>query len=76
MDPNLEFGINESSTPVSNEIYQRLFGKLIYLFLTRPDLAYSVGIVSQFMSDPKEENMEAVYRILKYLKFTPGFGQT
>ncbi|KAL4388179.1 hypothetical protein GQ457_09G023630 [Hibiscus cannabinus] len=74
MDPNLEFGRNESNIPVSEETYQRLVGKLIYLSLTRPDLAYSVGIVSQFMSDPKEEHLEAVYRILKYLKFTPGFG--
>ncbi|KAF5456016.1 hypothetical protein F2P56_025533 [Juglans regia] len=31
-------------------------------------------MVSQFMNNPNEEHMEAVYRILRYLKLTPGRG--
>nr|KYP39692.1 Retrovirus-related Pol polyprotein from transposon TNT 1-94 [Cajanus cajan] len=54
--------------------YQRLVGKLIYLSHTRPDIAYSVSIVSRFMHSPSEEHMTTVYRILKYLKGSPGKG--
>lgn len=51
-----------------------MVGKLIYLTHTRPDIAFSVSVVSQFMHSPEEEHLEAVYRILRYLKRTPGKG--
>ncbi|XP_050889330.1 uncharacterized mitochondrial protein AtMg00810-like [Lathyrus oleraceus] len=51
--------------------YQILVGKLIYLSHTRPDIAFSVSVVSQFMHSPFEEHLEAVYRILRYLKENP-----
>ena len=54
--------------------YQRLVGRLIYLSHTRPDIAYAVSVVSQFMHDPGKEHMLAVQRILQYLKGTPGAG--
>ncbi|KAJ0469227.1 putative RNA-directed DNA polymerase [Helianthus annuus] len=54
--------------------YQRIIGRLLYLQVTRPDIAYSVNILSQFVSDPRKEHMEAVTRILRYLKATPGQG--
>ncbi|XP_061354632.1 secreted RxLR effector protein 161-like [Gastrolobium bilobum] len=54
--------------------YQRLVGKLIYLSHTRPDIAYSVSIMSRFMHSPSEQHMNAVYRILRYLKGSPGKG--
>ncbi|CAL9003229.1 unnamed protein product [Prunus brigantina] len=56
------------------ERYQRLVGKLIYLAHTRPDIAYAVSVVSQFMHAPSEDHMAAVTRILRYLKVTPGKG--
>ncbi|XP_042067375.1 uncharacterized mitochondrial protein AtMg00810-like [Salvia splendens] len=51
--------------------YQRLVGKLIYLSHTKPDIAYVVGVVSQFMHAPQEEHWEAALRIVRYLKGTP-----
>ncbi|KAK5845013.1 hypothetical protein PVK06_001165 [Gossypium arboreum] len=59
---------------VDKRSYQRLVGKLIYLSHTRPDIAYAVGVVSQFMHNPKESHLRAVYQILQYLKGTPGKG--
>ncbi|XP_040366874.1 secreted RxLR effector protein 161-like, partial [Rosa chinensis] len=60
--------------PTDRSRYQRLVGRLIYLAHTRPDVAYAVSVVSQFMHNPSESHMDAVMRILKYLKSAPGRG--
>ena len=56
------------------ERYQKLMGKLIYLAHTRPDISYAVGVVSRFMHCPQVKHMEAVMRILRYLKGTSNRG--
>ena len=47
-------------------------GKLIYLSHTRPDIAYAVCVVSQFVHDPRKPHMDAVEHILRYLKTASG----
>ncbi|KAL1564211.1 hypothetical protein AAHA92_06584 [Salvia divinorum] len=54
--------------------YKRLVGKLIYLSYTTPDIAYVVGVVSQFMHSPQEEHWQAVLRVVRYLKMTAEHG--
>ena len=53
---------------------QRLVGKLIYLTITRPNISFAVGVVSQFMQSPHNDHWDAVIRILRYIKRTPGQG--
>lgn len=65
-------GAAEENSSVDKEKYQGLVEKLIDLSHTRPDIGFSVSVVSQFMNNPREKHLEAVYRILKYLKMTPG----
>jgi hypothetical protein len=60
--------------PTDRARYQRLVGRLIYLTHTRPDVAYAVSVISQFMHNPSESHMDAVVRILRYLKSAPGRG--
>lgn len=43
---------------------------LIYLSHTRPDIAYVVGVIIRFMHLSQTQHMEAVMRILRYLKGT------
>ncbi|XP_039136472.1 uncharacterized mitochondrial protein AtMg00810-like isoform X2 [Dioscorea cayenensis subsp. rotundata] len=74
MDPNSKLGSREDCAPVDKARYQRLVGKLIYLSHTRPDICFAVSLVSQFMNNPTEEHLDAVYRILRYLKMSPGQG--
>ncbi|KAL6335920.1 hypothetical protein AAG906_003545 [Vitis piasezkii] len=68
--------LGEYSDQVSTDKvrYQRLVGKLIYLSHTRPDIAYAVSVVSQFMHNSSEDHMGVVIRILRYLKSSPGKG--
>ena len=63
-----------NQTLINKERYQRLVGKLIYLSHTRPDIAYAVSLVSQFMHCSSEDHMSVVVRILWYLKSSPGRG--
>jgi Reverse transcriptase (RNA-dependent DNA polymerase) len=71
---NIKLGEFPNQVPVDKHRYQRLVGKLIYLSHTRPDIAYAVSLVSQFMHNPSKEHVEAVTRILRYLKGAPGRG--
>ena len=60
--------------PTDKSRYQRLVGRLIYLSHIRPDLAYVVSVVSQYMHNPSKDHMNVVMRILRYLKSALGKG--
>ena len=47
-------------------------GELIYLNHTRPDIAFMVGLLNQFMHDPKETHLHAAHRVFAYLKGAAG----
>ncbi|KAF5444723.1 hypothetical protein F2P56_033831, partial [Juglans regia] len=55
-------------------LYRSLVGALQYLTITRPDLAYSVNSVSQYLHAPTDAHFQAVKRILRYVKGTLHFG--
>lgn len=52
--------------------YQRLVGRLMYLTITRPDIAFAVQNLSQFIHAPKLSHMEAALRVVKYIKQASG----
>jgi hypothetical protein len=74
MEPNLKLMPDEGDFVDDPDTYRRLVGKLIYITITRPDISYAVSIVSQFMTHPRVPHMNAVIRILKYLKNAPSRG--
>ena len=66
---------SEDGEPLENiQQFQRLVGKLIYLTVTRPDISFAVSQISQFMHSPRTTHLDAINRILRYLKGTPGKG--
>ena len=61
MDPNQKLTDDPSGELVENERYQRMVGRLIYLSHTRPDIAFAVSVVSQFMHFPRQTHLDAVF---------------
>lgn len=49
--------------------YVSLVGSLIFAMVcTRPDIAYSVGVLSRFMANPGKAHWEAAKWVLRYLR--------
>ena len=67
IEANLQFGTTVSPS-TDKDRFQRLIGKLLYLSLTRLDIAFSVNVLNQHLTNPTEEHMAAAYRVLRYLK--------
>ncbi|KAF5471676.1 hypothetical protein F2P56_008449 [Juglans regia] len=74
MAQNVKFSSTEGELLADPSSYHRLIGRLIYLTISRPDLAYAVQVLSQYMDKPRQPHLDAVHRVLKYLKGTPGHG--
>ncbi|WJX96151.1 hypothetical protein P8452_77393 [Trifolium repens] len=66
-----KFGTDSMSDPT---LYRSTVGALQYATLTRPDIAFSVNKVCQFMAHPLETHWKAVKRILRYLNGTISHG--
>ncbi|KAG6481527.1 hypothetical protein ZIOFF_058131 [Zingiber officinale] len=45
--------------------FRALMGSLIYLTIIRPDIAFSVGMVSRYMQEPRKPHSEEAKKILK-----------
>ncbi|GJY90481.1 ribonuclease H-like domain-containing protein [Tanacetum coccineum] len=56
--------------------HQKLVGKLIYPTHTRPYISYDVHVLSQYMHAPMKSHLKLAFRVLRYLKNTPGMGIT
>ena len=52
MDPNLKLSATEGDLLEDGSVYRRLLGRLMYLTISRPDIAYTVHKLSQYMSSP------------------------
>ncbi|XP_043817369.1 secreted RxLR effector protein 161-like [Manihot esculenta] len=74
MDSRTKLSKKDESPLVDATLYRSTIESLRYLVNTRPDLAYSVGIVSRFMESPTSKHLGAVKQILRYIKGTLNYG--
>ncbi|XP_071734160.1 secreted RxLR effector protein 161-like [Rutidosis leptorrhynchoides] len=74
MEPNLKMKKDQGKELKDVKLFRQMVGSLIYLTIIRPEIAYSVGIVSQFMQCPTNVHIDAAKRILRYVKGSIGHG--
>ncbi|XP_019414603.1 PREDICTED: uncharacterized protein LOC109326369 [Lupinus angustifolius] len=71
---NLKLDKGEHEPAVDNTLYMQMVGCLGFIYHTRPEISYCVGLGSRFMNDPRRSHMVASKRILRYLRDTSDFG--
>lgn len=64
MEVNLKPSQDDGEPVLDSAMYRRLVDKLLYLTITRPDIAHSVNRLSQLMSIPEEPHLKALYKVL------------
>lgn len=74
MASNLTLSKHDGDPCSDPHLYRSIVGALQYATLTRPDIAYSVNKVSQYMHSPTTSHWAAVKRILRYLKGSSHLG--
>ncbi|CAA7023266.1 unnamed protein product [Microthlaspi erraticum] len=66
---------NQIGEPVKDPTaYRSLAGALQYLTFTRPEISYAVHQVCLYMHDPRQPHLQALRRIIRYLKGTLSHG--
>lgn len=55
-------------------VYQKLVGRLHYLTITRPDIAFATKLLIQFMHSPKISHTDTYMKMVRYVKREPGLG--
>ena len=54
LDPQSKLELFESDVTLNNVPYKEAFGSLMFLaMVTRPDISYSVGVLSRYADKPK-----------------------
>lgn len=64
MEPYLKLKKEEENLLKDTRRFRQLVGNLIYLTITRPNIAYLVDVISQFMQCPRTLNLEATKKNL------------
>jgi hypothetical protein len=72
--PGVKLNKDDQGVQVDESYYKQIVGSLMYLTTTRPDMMFSVSLISRFMSRPTELHLQAAKRILRYLQGTTNFG--
>jgi len=70
MDLHLQLRPNDGTPLEDPSRYRHIVGSLVYLTVTRPDIAHAVHILSQFVSAPTSVHFGHLIRVLRYLRGT------
>ena len=71
---NLKLAKSENEASVDGTLFRQIVGSLRFICHSRPEITFNVGLVSRFMSDPRQSHLLAAKRIMRYLKGTLGYG--
>ena len=74
MVANAKLTNDPSGKSVDVTLYRSMIGCLLYLTVSWPNIAFSVGVCSRYLSNPKVSHWNAVKRIIKYVGGTCDYG--
>lgn len=74
MEFGSKFSKNTFEDNVNPSLYRSMVGSLMYLTATRPDIMFSVSVISRFMENSKKSHWEAGKHILRYINGTLNHG--
>ena len=69
-----KLSLHDSAPFDASSLYRSTVGALQYLTLSRPDLAFSVNRLSQYLEAPTLAHWKACKRVLRYIKDTISYG--
>jgi hypothetical protein len=64
----VKLSVDEGDLVEDTTMYIRIVGSLINMTITRLDLSYVVGVVSQFVQTPRKPHLDAMRHILRFIK--------
>jgi hypothetical protein len=79
MEPGIDLSFDSPAvsptvlTPTEKTKYREMIGSLMYAaVMTRPDIAFAVSTLSQYLDAPRTTHLIAVTRVFRYLSGTKG----
>ena len=74
MAANAKLTNDPSGESIDITLYRSMIGCLLYLTVSRLDIAFSVGVCSRFQSNSKVSHLNDVKKIVKYVNGTYDYG--
>lgn len=71
LDNTVKLHFDEGALFHNPTLYRQIVGKLNFLTNTRPDLAFAVQHLNQFVQTPRVSHYQAIQHVLRYLKGQP-----
>ena len=72
--PGFKMSRDNHGVTVDETYFKQMVGNLMYLTVTRLDIMFSISLINRYMAKPTELHLQAVKRILRYLKGTTNYG--
>ncbi len=62
------------SLDINRTLYHEMVGLFIHLTNTCPNIAFVIGMVNRFMSQPQETHLKVIKQIFEYIKSIEDYG--
>lgn len=74
IEPKLKLEKHGEEDKVDATLFKKIVGSLRYVCNSRPDISFSIKLISIYMSKPRVSHLKATRRILRYLKGLINYG--